>query len=134
MNGNLSLHEFLEQEYGAPDIILSYAEKFGNENIILRTLENETLINGNVYDDILSCLGIQPNGFIKTDSKNLSLGRGTAEIARLINLLDLPLPEHQELKSKLIDNNKGLPKIIDTIPVETVKHITDKNRDKEKKH
>lgn len=133
-NGKLSLDEFLENDYACIDIIYTYIDQFGKDNIILRPFEREQFFNNDLYDDFLHCLEIKNTTiFDKTDVQHPSINRNLAEITQLINLIDLPIADHKRLKDKLLKDFSPEPKVMNTLSDDLIKKITDRNADKENK-
>lgn len=132
-NGQYTINEFLEQPYSVIDNIYNYANKFGNENIILRPLDKSQLFEGNIYKDICHVLNVEHDDkFVTTTDQNPSLNRNDAEICHAINVLDLSLQDHALLKNKILTSFTSEPKVLNTLSDQTIKTVTDLHADKEK--
>ncbi|MCC8050956.1 MAG: hypothetical protein LIP10_09920 [Clostridiales bacterium] len=66
------------------------ARKIGKENLIIRRFESSSWIDGSVYKDFLTALGLDPNIAFKLpkEDSNTSLTLNYVEIQRQLNLYD----------------------------------------------
>lgn len=71
------------------ELILKWAELYGVNNIIFRVYEPESFVNGNIYDDFLSALGVSGGGaFAKPKEKvNVSYNIDALVYKRCVNAI-----------------------------------------------
>lgn len=72
---------------------------FGSENVIVRAYDRSQLLNNNIIDDFLYCIGIDNiNDFVlNTSDMNPSIGGALLEFKRLINISDINEKDQRRL-------------------------------------
>ncbi|MEM9453165.1 MAG: hypothetical protein AAGF11_03240 [Myxococcota bacterium] len=63
-----------------------YAERFGRDNVLVRVLEREQLVNGDLFDDVLSVLGLRPDDRLERPKRlNASLPQQLIDVVDQLN-------------------------------------------------
>lgn len=76
----------LKARYDHWGLVERWARVFGRENMIVRRFERAGLKNGDIVDDFLDAVGVDPGmGFERPDDVNESLDAETLEFLRLFN-------------------------------------------------
>lgn len=110
------------------NIVYDLSNKIGKENIIVKSFEKEQWVNNSLIDDFLSIFKIKnSNKFQKLTNINIGFSREKNEMARYINkYLDISIENNEFEINQKIPDGKNNQKIIDSLPDEIIKKISDK--------
>lgn len=110
--------------------IIDYlAEKVGDKNIIVKSFEKDSWVNGNLIDDFLSIFHIKNSTKFKQlgSNNNISLSRERNEMFRYLNQhLDISIENNDYGINQKIPDGNNSQRILDSLSDDIIKDVSDK--------